>query len=222
MNIVLEHFNELANSYDEKSLNRISYLNSIDNLIINTLIEKDYKLLDIGCGTGKRTKELKLKLSLSEVYGCDISPNMIDMAKRNIENVIFQDMSDLTYNDKEFDVLTCLFNSFGCLNTKKKRFATLKHFNRVLKDDGILFIDVMNFCLLARPFKGNGDKFFKLNIEDKEVEGYVHGFTHNEMKKLLKESGFKYNKFIVGYDDGKLHRDNTKGQLFYICKKELS
>ncbi|SVE24666.1 uncharacterized protein METZ01_LOCUS477520, partial [marine metagenome] len=30
MNIVLEHFNELANSYDEKSLNRISYLNSID------------------------------------------------------------------------------------------------------------------------------------------------------------------------------------------------
>ena len=111
MDIVLEHFNRLANSYDEKSLNRISYLNSVDNLIINTLIKKDYKLLDIGCGTGKRTKELKLKLSLSEVYGCDISPNMINIAKRNIENVIFQDMSNLTYDDKEFDILTCLFNS---------------------------------------------------------------------------------------------------------------
>ena len=219
MDIVLEHFNRLANSYDEKSLNRISYLNSVDNLIINTLIKKDYKLLDIGCGTGKRTKELKLKLSLSEVYGCDISPNMINIAKRNIENVIFQDMSNLTYDDKEFDILTCLFNSFGYINSKKKRLATLKHFNRVLKDDGTLFIDVMNFCLLSEPFKDNGDKFFKLSIEDKEVDGYVHGFTHNEMKKLLEESGFKYNKFVVGYDDGKLYRNNTKGQLFYICKK---
>ena len=219
MDIVLEHFNRLANSYDEKSLNRISYLNSVDNLIINTLIKKDYKLLDIGCGTGKRTKELKLKLSLSEVYGCDISPNMINIAKRNIENVIFQDMSNLTYDDKEFDILTCLFNSFGYINSKKKRLATLKHFNRVLKDDGTLFIDVMNFCLLSEPFKNNGDKFFKLSIEDKEVDGYVHGFTHNEMKKLLEESGFKYNKFVVGYDDGKLYRNNTKGQLFYICKK---
>ena len=222
MDIVLEHFNRLANSYDKKSLNRINYLNSIDDLIIDTLNGQDYKLLDVGCGTGKRIKELKLKLNINEVYGCDISPNMINIAKRNIKNVVLQDMSNLTYSDKEFDVLTCLFNSFGCLNTKKKRFVTLKHFNRILKDDGTLFIDVMNFCLLAKPFKDNGDKFFNLNIEDKEVEGYVHGFTHNEMKKLLKESGFKYNKFIVSYNSGKLHRDNTKGQFFYICKKELS
>jgi hypothetical protein len=37
MDIVLEHFNRLANSYDKKSLNRINYLNSIDDLIIDTL-----------------------------------------------------------------------------------------------------------------------------------------------------------------------------------------
>jgi len=221
MDIVLEHYNKLANSYDEKSLNRLNYLESIDSLIKDYLI-MDYNLLDVACGTGKRISKLTAGLNLT-IHGCDISPNMVDIAKTNIDNVTLQDMCNLNYKDAEFDVLTCLFNGFGCLDTKDKRIKALKQFNRVLKNDGILFIDVLNFYLLTEPFEPGGDKFFKLNIDDEVIDGYVHGFTWREMKELLNEAGFEIDKeYIVDYKTGEVneeHWDNKEGQLFYICKK---
>jgi ubiquinone/menaquinone biosynthesis C-methylase UbiE len=217
MNIIVEHYNKLANSYDEKSLNRLNYLNSVDTLVKNNL-PINSNLLDVGCGTGNRIRKLTTGLNLT-INGCDISPKMIDIAKTNIDNVTLQDMCNLNYRDKEFDVVTCLFNAFGHLDSKDKRIKTLKQFNRVLKDDGVLFIDVLNFYLLTPPFKSNGDKFFKLDVDGEVVDGYVHGFTHREMLELLQETDFIIDSTSeIDYETGEV--ESSTGQLFYMCRKQ--
>ncbi|MDJ1171462.1 class I SAM-dependent methyltransferase [Roseofilum sp. BLCC_M154] len=147
-NTVVNHFNFLANYYDEKCLNRKAYLQSIDDLILAYLQKKHskpLKILDVGCGTGKRTEKYKLSLEESVVYGCDISPIMIDIAqKRNIDKAILSDMAHLPFSQESFDVILCLFNSFGYVPDQQKRLQVLTQFSKILKNNGLLFIDVMN------------------------------------------------------------------------------
>jgi len=49
-------------------------------------IEKDgpVRIIDIGCGPGNSTRELKKKWPKAEIIGIDNSPNMIKMAKENL------------------------------------------------------------------------------------------------------------------------------------------
>jgi len=54
-NVVLNHFDRLADSYDQKCMNRREYLEAIDSLVLTRLTQLNRKplhILDIGCGTG--------------------------------------------------------------------------------------------------------------------------------------------------------------------------
>lgn len=243
--IVVNHFNTLADRYDQKSLNRQAYLKSIDNLILGhlrTRCRNSLKILDVGCGTGKRTEKYKLSFKQSVVYGCDISPQMVHLAQsRNIDKVIVSDMSDLPFDDQSFDVILCLFNSFGYLPDRTQRLQTLTQFRKLLKNNGLLFMDVMNkwhlgeglsykksiFSVLrtymtsvVSPSMNSGDLYFSLSLNDREVEGWVHGFSDAEMQSLLTRSGFSVpDRCYVGYDSGEIKKHFWQGQLFYRCEK---
>ena len=241
-NIVLKHFDELASDYDKKSLNRKKYLDSIDQIIVECLSDKKIKLLDVGCGTGKRAKGIQSKLKLIELYGCDLSPNMIEIAKHNIKNAKVLNMMNLTYKNNTFDAVTCLFNTFGYLDKKSDRIKVLNNFNRILKPGGLVFIDVMNLFHLGENVKFKrsvftvfkevvdafvkhnkiGDKYFSIQVVDKKIKGYVHGFSPKELDGLAKKSNFNIEKkLIIGYDSGKKRKRITQGQLFYILRKKL-
>jgi len=242
---VLNHFNSLADHYDEKCMNRRGYLAGIDNLILEHLrktCSNSLKILDVGCGTGRRTEKYKLSLEKSVVYGCDISPIMINIARtRQIDKTILSDMSELRLKNESFDVILCLFNSFGYLPDQEQRLRTLTKFRGILKNDGLLFIDVMNrwhtgeglnFKKSIRsvvetyvysafsPAMSSGDMCFSLSVNDKKLDGWVHGFSNSEMQLLLSRSGFSVKKkFCVGYDSGEIKKHFWQGQLFYICEK---
>jgi len=243
--IVVNHFNTLADRYDQKSLNRQLYLQSIDNLILGYLHKRNHnplKLLDVGCGTGQRTEKLKLSLKESVVYGCDISPQMVNLAQsRNIDKIIVSDMSNLPFDNQSFDVILCLFNSFGYLADQTQRLQTLTQFRKKLKHNGLLFIDVMNqwhmgeglnykksFFSILRTYitsvlsssMSRGDHYFSLSLNNQEVEGWVHGFSDAEMRFLLTQSGFSVqDRCYIGYDSGEIKKYFWQGQLFYRCEK---
>lgn len=245
-NTVINHFDCLANHYDRKCLNRQAYLQSIDNLILAYLQKqrsKKLKILDVGCGTGRRTEKYKLNLEGSVVYGCDISPIMIDMAqRRNIDKAILSDMTDLPFNQESFDVILCLFNSFGYVPDRKQRLQVLTQFSKILNNNGLLFIDVMNqwhmgeglnfkksiysilrtyITSVLSPDMSSGDLYFSLSLNDREIEGWVHGFSDSEMRFLLTQSNFSIkDRCYVGYDSGALKKYFWQGQLFYICEKD--
>jgi len=88
--------------------------NLIEYLISKGAINKEYNILDVGCGTGKYLVEFA-KIS-KNVTGIDISPNMISYTKKNTEsmnlsNVRFKviswqslDVNEFNWN-KKFDLV---------------------------------------------------------------------------------------------------------------------
>lgn len=136
--IVVNHFDSLSASYDEKSAKRQIYLDAIDQRIITTLLPlQPPRILDAGTGTGTRAEQLKRGLPNSKLYVCDISPGMVSIAKtKDLYDVQMADMADLKYPSDFFDAILCLFNSFGYVPSGSERRRTLYNFYRVLKEGG--------------------------------------------------------------------------------------
>lgn len=242
--LVEQHFDALAPTYEPKAANRRAYLEGIDRRIIAYLQTQGTPLtiLDVGCGTGRRSAGLKAQLPASRLFGCDLSANMLNAAlDSNLNGISRQPMTDLSWTSDTFDAVFCLFNSFGYLPTPAQRSRALSEFARVLKKGGSLLIDVMNrwhlgegvhfhrsfgravweaFQARLGPGTGAGNKFFQIEVDGQSVPGFVHGFTNGEMRKLLREAGLEVVHFaIVGYDTGETRRRITQGQLFYIARK---
>jgi len=119
-----------------------------------------FSVLDAACGTGMHA--IALTKSGYRSAGADISPQMIDKARRNAKaanvSVDFQhagfDQLAGAFQDKKnfpFDAVLCLGNSLPHLLTLKKIEAALRDFTACLKPGGLLILQNRNFdAVLAR------------------------------------------------------------------------
>lgn len=243
--IVREHFDSLATQYDAKSSARAKYLSAINMLILRKIREENKisgKVLDVGCGTGTRAKAIFSALPMIEIYGSDISSKMLMIAKtKGLAGLVNSDMQFLPFRDESFEVVTCLFNAIGYLSTPIQRIRAFREFYRVLKPSGLLFIDFMNrwhlgeglsfrrsvftaFGMYVRSLlpdlENQGNLFFNLSLNGRQIRGFVHGFSCGEIKRLLAKNGFDIvDSLIVGYDSGEIRRHCWQGQYFFIARK---
>jgi ubiquinone/menaquinone biosynthesis C-methylase UbiE len=242
--LVRSHFDALARSYDDKCSTRRVYLDAIDRLIVDDLAvhNRPLRVLDVGCGTGRRTERYRAQLRDARVYGCDLSAAVLDLAKnRVVDGLVRADMVSLPFRSQSVDVVISLFNAFGYVPDRLGRLQTLLEFNRVLPINGMLFMDVMNrwhlgegvvfkrniaiaiwqyIRALADPALCVGDLLFVLEHDSVCIPGWVHGFSRGEVVSLLRRAGFIISKsLIVGYDTGSLRPTWWQGQLFYIARK---
>ena len=74
---VREHYDRVAPNRD-KWISRNAYFHEEDSRFTRFLVPPGLKILDLGCGTG----HLLENLNPSEGVGIDISPKMIDVARR--------------------------------------------------------------------------------------------------------------------------------------------
>lgn len=162
--------------------NFFDYLKKFEN--------KDFIVLDIGCGSGELT--LKLSPFFKEIIGIDTFEDYIQTAQQekeeeNIKNVIFQvaDGKNLTFEDEYFDIV---FSSRGPLSAN---IDFMRESFRVLKKGGLMIEETI----------GEKDK-----IELKKIFGRGQGYPTQEKKlesvqKLLKQSGMKLveSKYFLFY-----------------------
>ncbi len=99
-------------------------------------------ILDVGCGDGKITAAIASKVPQGKVVGIDISPSMIDFAKKAFpadSNLTFQvqDAASLDYHE-EFDLIA----SFTVMQWVTKQQDALVGFERALKPGGKLWIQM--------------------------------------------------------------------------------
>jgi ubiquinone/menaquinone biosynthesis C-methylase UbiE len=241
---VSQHFDRLALSYDSKSLKRETYLRAVDGLIVTHLLEypaQSPKILDVGTGSGSRALKLKEALGSAEIVGCDISPQMVEIARSNGMDVALADMSELPYRDSSFDHLLVLFNVFGYAPSEHMRKMALQEFYRVLKSGGTVSIDILNrwhrgegrgfsktrlsiFKELAKSVFSSslelGDVTFTPNPSQSHQQGFFHSFSDNEARRLFLGAGFNLKDCrIIGYDSGTYYEESSKGNLFYTLEK---
>ena len=111
--------------------------------IISTLDLDGGKILDIGTGLGSFASEFAVRLPEAQVFGIDISQDMLNKARlsaseKKLKNVIFSlsDARKLEFEDNFFDVVV----SFGVLHHIKDLSLVFAEVKRVLKENGVAFI----------------------------------------------------------------------------------
>ena len=162
-----------------------------DNLLKERLISfKDRVVLDIGCGIGRLTE--LFSADFKEVYGVDISEEMIVQAKERLailKNVHFYSTDGLNFpfENNFFDFIFS-FVVFHHMPNKEVVEQNFREVYRTLKNDGIAKIQIRGG---RQPYRWQ----------------WYHGkaFNKKEALEMLSEIGFKVLK---------MEGENTK--LFWL------
>ncbi len=205
---VTSMFDRIAPYYD--LLNRMLTL-GIDQRwrkkAIATLGDRHYtRILDLATGTADLPVAMKKSLRVDNIIGLDISPKMIDLGKKKIqekklaESVSLEvgDSENLRFEDNYFQAATASFGVRNFSNLQKG----LDEIYRVLDKDGKLMILEFSKPTIF-PFKQLFNLYFKFilptvgRITSKDPKAYkylyesVQAFPdYDDMADIIRKSGF--------------------------------
>lgn len=166
--------------------------------------EKNSFILDIGAGNGKYMnyrKDIIMK-------GIDISIELVKICNKKNLDVIHGNMINMPFNDNIFDGIIAIA-SFHHLDNDEDRKKTLDEMYRVLKKDGLCFIEVWakeqneNSNKNTLDFKNNNNMVRWKSTKTNEIYyRYYNIYSNNElMEEIIRlKPEFKINKY--GYEKG--------------------
>lgn len=106
-----------------------------------SLLPKDAKVLDIGCGAGVPVAKFLVEFGF-DVTGVDFSKNMLKLAKKNVPKAefILEDATKLGFQDNSFDGLTAFYSIIHI--PREIHSSLFQTFHRILKPNGMMLICV--------------------------------------------------------------------------------
>jgi SAM-dependent methyltransferase len=208
-----------------------------DNLL--KFIKKNEKIniFDVGCGNARFALFLKKHNFKFNYFGCDLSTNLLDFAKKNLlENKISFNLknidlvnqtNNLNKYENKFDLIT-LFGVWHHLPSEKKREEIIKSLLNLLENNDYLIVTFWQFAIDKKLTTRNSPKFknFKIDEKDLEKNDYLltwekgikkHRYCHFSNLEEVENFAKKLNLKIIDhyYDDGK----NKKMNLYVIFQK---
>jgi SAM-dependent methyltransferase len=167
-----------------------------DYKITDGLDVEDKRILSLGCGT---CEDIYYLLEKNEVWGLDSSPNSVKTARElGVKAEVANLEDNLRLPDEYFDIVVCK----DLLEHLLKPENLLREIHRVLKNDGVLVLNVPNQFYwrfrLSILFGGNliWKTFFHDHTKHFEEWDYMHirFFTYHGLLKLLDLCGFEIDK----------------------------
>jgi len=162
-----QYRNELSvKPYDKEFLTRFS-----------TLIQKDAKVLDIGCSSSAQQAQFFRDTGF-KTTSIDLSEKCIATAKANFKGIHFlqMDMLEMNFESDTFDAINAFYSIIHIPDEKIE--ALFFDLNRILKFNGKLAIAVH-----AGDFSG----FF----EENGISVFYQTYTHDKLKYLIDKFGFR-------------------------------
>lgn len=183
----ISEFTRTATNYDIDDNMYCSVKEDYFDVIKEIEREEFSALLDCGCGTGKLIELLSKRHCDARYIGIDITPIMINEAKKkNINNAEFSigDVSDIWWDGEKFDVITCVHSFHHYTDVD----AFLENAGRLLSKHGRLIIRDNAKPNALSYWWAN---FVRLPIYNNLVRGGgdVHYYTPREMKRLSSKHG---------------------------------
>ena len=165
--------------------------------ILMKMIERDGKVLDLGCGTGTASLEL-LKNGFTP-FPVDASLEMVKVAETLLEikpkQISFDEID-------EHDFYHAIWANFSLLHIKRNKFSDiLKQLFFALKEEGILFFSLK---------RGVGESRDKLGR-------FYSYYEKSEVEKIIEKASFRTKKYSEGVSIG-LAGDKESWMGFF-CKK---
>lgn len=140
--IAVDIFNKMANAYQDKFMDVNLYSDSFD-LFCNSIVTRNAEILELACGPGNITKYLLNIRPDFKIFGTDLAPNMIELAKINNPTAEFQlmDCRDIDLIDKKYDAIMCGF----CLPylSKDESIKLIHDASNLLRPNAVLYLSTM-------------------------------------------------------------------------------
>lgn len=158
---------------------------------------------DVGCGPGRLTAHLR-GLG-ADAFGIDLSPGMIDIARRDHPGLRFEvgSMTDLQLGDAS---VAGLIAWFSLIHVPDDEIPTvLAHFHRVLRPGGVLLVGF--HAGDGRRLKTEGYGGHPMNV-------YVHRRPPDRVADWLRAGGFTVEAQLQHWPD-----ENTQGAFLFVRRK---
>lgn len=144
MKDVKNHFEEEAEEFDDLILKLIpNYKGMINSLISSIPFEssKPIKVLDLGCGTGNITSEVKKRYPKARVTCVDLAENMIEISQYKLaryDDIEYQvaDLRDFQYGEDNYDLIISSL-AMHHLQTDEEKIAIYQRIYDALTDGGV-------------------------------------------------------------------------------------
>ncbi|QGY41546.1 methyltransferase domain-containing protein [Pseudodesulfovibrio cashew] len=176
-----------AEGYDDWIANEFQDQYEINWSVLSQHMDPALRLLDVGCGPGSLS--IRLSQYCHEVWGVDLTPEMVEIAERKSEtepgNAFFleADACDLPFESHSFDTVM----SVNALQTMDQPEMALMEMNRVLKPGGELLL--ITYCYGDSSVTDNASL---LNwIVKYGGKAMWHSFKLPQLETLLQARGFE-------------------------------
>jgi 2-polyprenyl-3-methyl-5-hydroxy-6-metoxy-1,4-benzoquinol methylase len=184
-----ETWNKVASLYQDKFMDLDLY-NSTYDFICNSITKDKAKILEIGCGPGNITKYLLSKRPDFDIFGIDIAPNMIDLAKKNNPTASFAIMDCRQISDlgTKYDGIVCGF-CLPYLSPADTKIFISDSYN-LLNENGQLYLSFVEGDPNKSDFQigSSGDRLF------------FNFYNLDELIEQLEKNNFEQIKvFLVEY-----------------------
>ena len=189
---IIDLYNNLASNYDNLVFTDKDYIayKKIPKWMIKSFkLRKKIEILDLGCGTGLSSLEYFKKGYL--ITGIDISPKMIELAKKlPFEKLYCQSLEEtLPIADEKFDAVQLL----GVMEFIQKPNRLLSEVFRILKKRGLFGITIPK--KLPKILE---DKVQIFTYEKDEIE-QIFKSSYFSIKNMEKFQGFISDGILVEY-----------------------
>jgi ubiquinone/menaquinone biosynthesis C-methylase UbiE len=216
-----EVWNKIAKQW---SLFRKKTPNEVETFLKN----KEGKLLDLGCGSGRN---MVLNKNL-EYYGVDFSKEMLILSEKKAgKNKIkssFREIDigkeNLPFEDDYFNFFIFL-STLHCIETEEHREKSLKELFRVMKKGAIGMLSVWKKEEILKQWEKEKvedldistakEIFVNWKNNNKIYQRYYYFYEKNELKSLLKKIGFKILTIPQKWKSQKHFKKNI---IFYLEK----
>lgn len=178
-------YNDRSHKYDESEWHRkIAYC-----LVDYAQISDGQRVLDIATGTGHVALKVAQIVGDGRVCGVDISPAMLDKARRKAEKLR---LSNLEFRLADAEALNFCHNSFDCILCANAfplmtdRLAALRLWHKLLKPNGLIAIHVPgDRAFIVGIVLQNVLEKYGVKFSDKESIG-----SYEKCFDLLTKAGF--------------------------------
>lgn len=170
--ITIQTWKKVAKMYEEKFMDFDIYDDSY-TLFCSELNNPKGSILEIGCGPGNITHQLRSQLPEVSILATDVASEMIEVAQKNVENVQFEvlDARDIDSLKGKFDAIMCGF----CVPYLDKTDLGLliQNSTTLLNDRGIIYLSFIegNYSDSQLQIGKTGDSMKVHYYEESDVLG---------------------------------------------------
>ena len=150
-------------------------------------VNKNANILDIGCGYGRTLDEL-YNNGYKNCFGIDFSEKMIERGKKTYPHLSFETTEKIKYPENTIDAVI-LLAVLTCIIADKEQMELLNEIKKILKPDGIIYIN--DFLL-------NNDERNVKRYKEYESKYKNYGVFELEEGAILRHHGKKWVKKCLG------------------------